>query len=103
MPAYSLSGCLGVARPSYRRTTILPAVAALARMESKTMDTKANPGKPLSEALSDELLETIDEELELEFDDQRLDSVLGPVALGPERTRSTAAPISANCCDCSVN
>ena len=42
------------------------------------MDSKTTPSKPLSEALSDELLETIDEELELEFDDQRLDSVLGP-------------------------
>ena len=44
------------------------------------MDTKTIPSKPLSEALNDELLEAIDEELELEFDDQRLDSVLGPVA-----------------------
>src|SRR6516165_4329339 len=46
------------------------------------MDTKAIAGKPLAEALNDELLETIDEELELEFDDQRLDSVLGRVAPG---------------------
>jgi polyphosphate kinase len=46
------------------------------------MDTKAIAGKPLAEALNDELLETIDEELELEFDDQRLESVLGPVAPG---------------------
>jgi polyphosphate kinase len=52
-------------------------------MERKTMDAKAIPSKPLSEALSDELLETIDEELELEFDDQRLDSVLGPAAPVP--------------------
>ena len=44
------------------------------------MDTKTIPSKSLSEALDDELLETIDEELELEFDDQRLDSVLGPIA-----------------------
>ena len=44
------------------------------------MDTKTIPSKSLSEALNDELLETIDEELELEFDDQRLDSVLGPIA-----------------------
>ena len=36
------------------------------------MDTKTIPSKSLSEALNDELLETIDEELELEFDDQRL-------------------------------
>ena len=43
------------------------------------MDSKTIPSKPLSEALNDELLETIDEELELEFDDQRPDSVLGPV------------------------
>jgi polyphosphate kinase 2 len=50
------------------------------RMELKTMDTKTIPSKSLSEALNDELLETIDEELELEFDDQRLDSVLGPIA-----------------------
>jgi hypothetical protein len=46
------------------------------------MDTKAIAGKPLAEALNDELLETIDEELELEFDDQRLDSVVGRVAPG---------------------
>jgi polyphosphate kinase len=52
------------------------------------MDAKANPSKPLSEALNDELLETIDEELELEFDDQRLDSVLGPVA--PAQAREAA-------------
>jgi len=44
------------------------------------MDTKTIPSKSLSEALNDELLETIDEELELEFDDQRLDSLLGPIA-----------------------
>ena len=44
------------------------------------MDTKTIPSKSLSEALNDELLETIDEELELEFDDQRLDSILGPIA-----------------------
>jgi hypothetical protein len=44
-------------------------------MERNTIDTKAIPAKPLSEALNDELLETIDEELELEFDDQRLDSL----------------------------
>ena len=44
------------------------------------MDTRTIPSKSLSEALNDELLETIDEELELEFDDQRLDSVLGPIA-----------------------
>jgi polyphosphate kinase 2 (PPK2 family) len=44
------------------------------------MDTKTIRSKSLSEALDDELLETIDEELELEFDDQRLDSVLGPIA-----------------------
>ena len=44
------------------------------------MDTKTIRNKSLSEALDDELLETIDEELELEFDDQRLDSVLGPIA-----------------------
>ena len=49
------------------------------------MDTKTTPGKSLSEALSDELLDNIDEELELEFDDQRLDSVLGPVAPGAAR------------------
>jgi polyphosphate kinase len=49
-------------------------------MELKTMDTKTIPSKSLSEALNDELLETIDEELELEFDDQRLDSILGPIA-----------------------
>jgi hypothetical protein len=49
-------------------------------MELETMDTKTIPSKSLSEALNDELLETIDEELELEFDDQRLDSVLGPIA-----------------------
>ena len=68
------------------------------------MDTKTIPSKSLSEALNDELLETIDEELELEFDDQRLDSVLGPIARRrrPE-TRSTAAPIFANCCDCNGN
>jgi polyphosphate kinase len=47
-------------------------------MERETMDSKTTPSKSLSEALNDELLETIDEELELEFDDQRLDSVLGP-------------------------
>src|SRR5215470_187189 len=47
------------------------------------MIAKAIPSKPLSEALNDELLETIDEELELEFDDQRLDSVLGPAAPVP--------------------
>ena len=68
------------------------------------MDTKTTPSKSLSEALNDELLDNIDEELELEFDDQRLDSVLGPVAPDATReTRSTAAPISANCCDCSGN
>src|SRR6478672_437423 len=50
------------------------------RMELRTMDTKTIRSKSLSEALDDELLETIDEELELEFDDQRLDSVLGPIA-----------------------
>src|SRR5262249_54029241 len=55
-------------------------VAAWAPLELKTMDSKTIPSKPLLEALSDELLETIDEELELEFDDQRLDSILGPVA-----------------------
>jgi Polyphosphate kinase 2 (PPK2) len=55
-------------------------VAALAGMELKAMDSKTIPGKQLSEALNDELLETIDEELELEFDDQRLDSVLGSLA-----------------------
>jgi polyphosphate kinase len=49
-------------------------------MELKTMDSKTIPSKPLAEALNDELLEVIDEELELEFDDQRLDSVLGPAA-----------------------
>jgi polyphosphate kinase len=48
-------------------------------MEREKMDSKTPPNKPLSEALNDELLETIDEELELEFDDRRLDSVLGPV------------------------
>ena len=68
------------------------------------MDTKTIRSKSLSEALDDELLETIDEELELEFDDQRLDSVLGPIAPAVAREeRSTAAPISANCCDCSGN
>ena len=51
------------------------------------MDAKANPSKPLSEALSDELLDTIDEELELEYDDQRLDAVLGPIA--PAQARET--------------
>ncbi len=54
-------------------------------MERVTMDTKTTPGKSLSEALNDELLDNIDEELELEFDDQRLDSVLGPVAPGGAR------------------
>ncbi len=49
------------------------------------MDTKTTPTKPLSEALNDELLETIDEELELEFDDQRLDSVLGPGEAAAQR------------------
>jgi polyphosphate kinase 2 len=44
------------------------------------MVSKTFRSKSLSEALDDELLETIDEELELEFDDQRLDSVLGPIA-----------------------
>jgi hypothetical protein len=74
------------------------------RMELKTMDTKTIPSKSLSEALNDELLETIDEELELEFDDQRLDSSLAPSRRRwPEKKRSTAAPISANCCDCSGN
>ena len=67
------------------------------------MDTKAIAGKPLAEALNDELLETIDEELELEFDDQRLDSVVGRSRLGWRRKRSTVAPTSANCCDCRVN
>src|ERR1700733_12393976 len=57
------------------------------RMERGTMDTKTTPGKSLSEALNDELLDNIDEELELEFDDQRLDSVLGPVA--PDAIRET--------------
>jgi polyphosphate kinase 2 len=57
------------------------------RMERVTMDTKTTPGKSLSEALNDELLDNIDEELELEFDDQRLDSVLGPVA--PDAIRET--------------
>ena len=52
------------------------------------MDTKTIRSKSLSEALDDELLETIDEELELEFDDQRLDSVLGPIA--PEVAREEA-------------
>ena len=51
------------------------------------MDAKANPSKPLSEALSDELLDTIDEEFELEYDDQRLDAVLGPIA--PAQARET--------------
>src|SRR6185312_1555819 len=46
----------------------------------RTMNTKTIPSKSLSEALNDELLETVDEELELEFDDQRLDSVRGLVA-----------------------
>src|SRR3984957_20991257 len=50
------------------------------RMERVTMDTKTTPRKSLSEALKDELLDNIDEELELEFDDQRLDTVLGPGA-----------------------
>src|ERR1700677_2351369 len=49
-------------------------------MERVTMDTKTTANKSLSEALNDELLDNIDEELELEYDDQRLDSVLGPVA-----------------------
>ena len=49
------------------------------------MDTKTTPTKPLSEALNDELLETIDEELELEFDDQRLDFVLGPGEAAAQR------------------
>ena len=48
-------------------------------MECKTDGYQDDPPvKSLSEALHDELLETIDEELELEFDDQRLDSVSGP-------------------------
>ena len=64
------------------------------------MDTKAIAGKPLAEALNDELLETIDEELELEFDDQRLGA---GSRLGWRRKRSTVAPTSANCCDCRVN
>jgi hypothetical protein len=70
------------------------------RMELKTMDTKTIPSKSLSEALNDELLETIDEELELEFDDQRLDSILGPIA--PAAARD-ALDRRTNCCDCNGN
>jgi hypothetical protein len=69
-------------------------------MERVTMDTKTTPSKSFSEALKDEFLESIDEELELEFDDQRLDSVLGPGRASPHETD---APISENCCDYSEN
>jgi polyphosphate kinase 2 len=76
-----------VARPSCPRTTI-PARWRLRWpcMERVTMDTKTTPSKSFSEALKDEFLESIDEELELEFDDQRLDSVLGPGNASPHET-----------------
>src|SRR5580692_10676134 len=56
------------------------------------MVSKTFRSKSLSEALDDELLETIDEELELEFDDQRLDSVLGPHRAGGGQRRSARPP-----------
>ena len=43
---------------------------------------------------------SIDEELELEFDDQRLDSILGPIA--PAAARD-ALDRRTNCCDCNGN
>jgi len=67
------------------------------------MDSKTIPSKPLSEALNDELLETIDEELELEFDDQRLDSVLGPVAPAVAKETLDRRTYFRELCDCSGN
>jgi len=43
------------------------------------MSAKTNDAHPLAEHLHAELLETLDEELELEFDDHRLDAVIAPI------------------------
>ena len=72
-------------------------------MELKTMDSKTIPSKPLSEALNDELLETIYEELELEFDDQRPDSVLGPVVPAVAKETLDRRTYFRELCDCSGN
>jgi polyphosphate kinase len=78
---------------SSRRTAVMsahhhsgPLATALASHGARDMDTKTTPSKSFSEALKDEFLESIDEELELEFDDQRLDSVLGPGHASPHET-----------------
>ena len=64
------------------------------------MDSKTTDPHPLAERLQDEMLDNLDEEIELEFDDHRLEAALGE--LGGDRPRISwiAAPISGNCCAC---
>jgi polyphosphate kinase 2 len=50
------------------------------------MDAKPKHATALEERLHDEMIETVDEELELEIDDSRLDGLLADGARGPEST-----------------
>jgi polyphosphate kinase 2 len=50
------------------------------------MDAKPKHAAELEERLHDEMIETVDEELELEIDDSRLDGLLAGGAGGPENT-----------------
>ena len=46
------------------------------------------------------MLDNFDEELELEFDDHRLEAALGELGGDRPKDSSIAAPISGNCCGC---
>jgi polyphosphate kinase len=54
-------------------------------MERYAMDSKTTDPHPLAERLQDEMLDNLDEEIELEFDDHRLEAALGE--LGGDRPK----------------
>ena len=66
------------------------------------MNDKTTDVHPFAQRLNDEMLEALDEELELELDDDRLDAAVEHIT-EDSRKRPSIARISENCCGCSGN
>ena len=64
------------------------------------MDPKPKNAMALEDRLHDEMIDAVDEELELEIDDSRLEGLLAEMPAKSPGTPSIAIPISRNCCVC---
>ena len=64
------------------------------------MNTKKLNSRTIEERLHDEMIETVDEELELEIEDDRLSDLLARMPRDGRWIRSIGIPISKNYCDC---